>query len=97
MPTPLAYVFWHWPKAEVSRDSYEAKMASFLRGLSSNKAAGLVEVMSFRVDPLPWTPQSGSVYEDWYVVEDFSALGALNDAAVATEARGLTTRSPRTT
>src|SRR5581483_9245433 len=28
----------------------------------------------------PWLP--GEAYEDWYLIDDFAALGALNDAAI---------------
>jgi len=89
MPNPIAYVFWHWPRPEVSRESYETKLASFLGALSADKPAGLLEAVSFRLDGLPWASQSSSsIYEDWYVVEDFSALGVLNDAAISAGARG---------
>lgn len=43
---------------------------------------GLVASGSARVQDLPWMPGDG--YEDWYAVEDFSALGLLNDAAIDT-------------
>jgi hypothetical protein len=88
MSGPLAYVFWHWPGAGVARESYEAKIASFLDALKSERPAGLIEASSFRAGALPWGPRSGLLYEDWYIVEDFQALGALNDAAVAGRARG---------
>ncbi|MGA2663580.1 MAG: hypothetical protein ABSF83_01370 [Nitrososphaerales archaeon] len=90
MASLFAYVFWHWPRPEIPADVYEAKLASFLRTLrSSSRPSGLVDVLSFRVaGPLPWGPQHGSLYEDWYVAESFAALGALNDAAVSGEARG---------
>lgn len=87
MPDNLAYVFWHWPRAEVQRASYEEKLASFTASLNANRASGFVEALSFRVGSLPWGLAGASVYEDWYVVRDFAALGALNDAAVSDGAR----------
>jgi hypothetical protein len=83
MPDQLAYVFWHWPRPEITRESYETKLAAFLHSLNSIKPDGFVEALSFRVGSLPWGPQHDNFYEDWYVVENFSALGPLNDAAVA--------------
>ena len=32
---------------------------------------------------VPWTTGGDDVYEDWYLVQDFAALGILNDAAVS--------------
>jgi hypothetical protein len=84
----LAYVFWHWPRTDVPVDAYEAKIGSFLRSLNSAKMPGLIEAFSFRVDALPWSPRRDNLYEDWYVVESFSALGALNEAAVGGDSRG---------
>ena len=80
---PLAYVFWHWPRPEIEVQSYEAKLVSFLRGLDSDNVPGLVDALSFRVGPLPWGPPNASFYEDWYVVKDFTSLGALNDGAIS--------------
>ena len=88
MPDRFAYVFWHQPRLGVAVDDYEAKLARFLGALSSDKAKGLLEALSFRVDSLPWSPHPGSLYEDWYVVDSFEALGALNDAAVTGATRG---------
>jgi hypothetical protein len=84
----LAYVFWHWPKAETSTETYEEELVAFQRSLRSSRPAGLVDVLSFRVDALPWGAGNTPLYEDWYVLNGFSSLGPLNEAAVSGETRG---------
>jgi hypothetical protein len=69
----LAYVFWHRPRHDVPAAEYEARLREFLARLE-------VPAASFRLDTLPFG--TGGGYEDWYLVEDWSALGVLNRAAV---------------
>ena len=69
----LAYVFWHRPRADVDRDGYEDALRAFHATLDLPSA-------TFRLDALPFDERDG--YEDWYLVEDWAALGVLNDAAV---------------
>ena len=83
----IAYVFWHWPRPGTPTKTYEAELSAFQQALSPDKLPGLIETLSFRVGSLPWGPQQGNFYEDWYVVEDFATLGTLNDAATAGETR----------
>jgi len=68
----LAYVFWHRPKADADRDAYEAAQRAFHETIA-------VPSRCFRLDALPFDPSGG--YEDWYLVENWAELGALNDAA----------------
>jgi hypothetical protein len=77
--TVLAYVFWHRPRAEVDRDGYEAALARFHESLANPSAA-------FRLDRLPFGGGEPG-YEDWYLVEDWTALGELNARAVDAEHR----------
>lgn len=79
----LAYVFWHWPAVE---NGYEDALLSFHRSLAEQPPAGWRGSRVFRVGNRPWlaVPQS---YEDWYFVDDFTALGALNQAAVSARHR----------
>jgi hypothetical protein len=72
----LAYVFWHRPSADV--EGYESHLAAFHARLRADPPGGFAGSAAFRVD-VPWI---GAGYEDWYLAEDWRALGALNTAAV---------------
>jgi hypothetical protein len=78
----LAYVFWHWPRPGVSIESYEKRLLSFQSALKSANPSLVRAHLSYRVESLPWGPADAPLYEDWYVVKDFAAIGTLNDAAV---------------
>jgi len=77
----LAYVFWHRPAEGVAQDVYEAAVVRFHRSLAAHPPGGFVRSVCLRAAALAWL---GGVdgYEDWYVVEDFAAVGVLNEAAV---------------
>ena len=72
----LAYVFWHRPGPDVDSGRYEEAQRAFHAALE-------IESACFRLEALPFKPQSsGPAYEDWYLAENWGALGALNEAAV---------------
>ena len=74
----LAYVFWHRPQPHVDPAHYERGLAAFHATLGDRVTASLW----LRLDAAPWLRGDGPAYEDWYLVPDWAALGALNDAAV---------------
>jgi hypothetical protein len=76
----LAYVFWHAPRPDVAAEEYEHDQERFHRSLAHRRPAGMRGSMLFRVPELPWL--AGGGYEDWYLVDDWAALGVLNEAAV---------------
>jgi len=78
----LAYVFWHTPDPEVDTGRYEAALASFLEALLAAPPRGLRDCASHRIAAPPWLPAERT-YEDWYVVEDHEALGAIGPGAVS--------------
>jgi hypothetical protein len=78
----LAYVFWHSPGAIDGIVTYEAALAAFHRSLDPADISGFLGSQAFLVQGAMWV-SSPVVYEDWYFVDDFTALGELNDAAVA--------------
>jgi hypothetical protein len=82
----LAYVFWHRPLHSDRREAYEQSLIAFHRSLAHRLPVGTRASATFRVDepPLPSAPagEDALAYEDWYLVEDFAALGVLNEAAV---------------
>lgn len=81
----LAYIFWHWPKDDVDRTSYEKALADFHRALKSVKPEGFRRSLVFRISGASWLPHGSRVYEDWYLLEGSFALDSLNTAAVAGE------------
>jgi hypothetical protein len=77
----LAYLFWHRPLDPAAVEAYEQAQLTFHRSLARNRPVGMCGSASFRVPSIPWL--SGvSGYEDWYLLEDYTALGVLNEAAV---------------
>ena len=69
----LAYVFWHRPAAEADASAYEVAQRAFHTAVETPST-------SFRIDRLPFGEGGG--YEDWYLVDDWEALGELNAEAV---------------
>lgn len=78
----LAYVFWHWPLPAVEADRYAEALVAFHRSLDAAPPAGLRGSRVFLVEGAPWVPAERA-FEDWYFLDDFAALGALNEAAVS--------------
>jgi hypothetical protein len=78
----LAYVFWHWKRTEVASTDYEDRQRGFHAALAASPSPGFIDSFSVGVSNAPWTAVS-EAYEDWYLVQDFSALGVLNEAAVS--------------
>lgn len=73
----LAYLFWHRPRVGVDPEDYERHLARFHETLAAEISASAC----FRVRQLPFVEHGG--YEDWYLVEEWAALGLLNDLAVS--------------
>ncbi len=78
----LAYLLWHRPGEGVERDVYEHALKRFHGSLAHSPPAGFCGSAVYRAGDLPWHAE-GAGYEDWYLVDDFTALGVLNEAAVA--------------
>lgn len=79
----LAYVFWHEPRPGADAEAYEHSLRAFQVALAADRPAGLVDSFVFRHLSLPWASPDASVYEDWYILDGFTALGVLNEAAVS--------------
>lgn len=77
----IAYVFWH--RAAPRSDGYEERLVAFHAALAAHPPAGFRGSRAFRLDGAPWLGGEGTPYEDWYLVESWAALGALNTAAVS--------------
>jgi hypothetical protein len=83
----LAYLFWHRPRKEIAREAYERALKGFHRSLEAKPPVGFHRSSCTRASGLAWL-EGGLGYEDWYLVEDYAALGVLREAAVARGHRG---------
>ena len=79
----LAYVFWHWKQAQIAAPEYENRQRAFHAALAAAPSAEYLGSFSMRLSHAPWVADGDDGYEDWYLVQNFTALGALNDAAVS--------------
>ncbi len=79
----LAYLFWHRPAAGVERGSYERALTGFHRSLAHTPPSGLRGSVAARYEELPWLAGGGAGYEDWYLLDDWAAVGVLEQAALA--------------
>jgi hypothetical protein len=85
----LAYIFWHRPARDVTPAAYEKALERFHRSLARRPPSGFRASAAFRAAELPWLAtadgagRGGPGYEDWYLVDGWSALGVLEEAAVA--------------
>jgi hypothetical protein len=77
----LAYLFWHRPRDPAEAADYESALVAFHRSLARSRPAGVLASACYRIVEVPWLGP-GPAYEDWYVLEDYAALGVLNAAAV---------------
>lgn len=72
---PLAYVFWHAPSGDADVAEYEQRLRDF------HAALELPGSRTFRLERAPHDAPP-RVYEDWYPVAGWQALGDLSDRAV---------------
>jgi hypothetical protein len=79
----LAYVFWHWRRFGVSSGDYEKRLVGFHRAMKDSPPAGFTWSACLAVSNEPWANDGKDAYEDWYCIENISALDSLNDAAIS--------------
>ncbi|HEV8378074.1 MAG TPA: hypothetical protein VGP99_04435 [Tepidisphaeraceae bacterium] len=84
----LTYVFWHIPAPSANRENYERLLVDFHKTLAAHAPAGFRSSLAFRTQNAPWIGNGAAAYEDWYLVDNSTALDAINDAAVSGPRKG---------
>jgi hypothetical protein len=80
----LAYVSWHRPAAGVEQAAYEGALENFHASLARRPPSGFGGSAVFKTQEIPWLDggaQGG--YEDWHLLDGWSAVGVLEEAAVS--------------
>lgn len=80
----LSYVLWHWKRAGITAEDYETRQRAFHAALAAAPSSGFLGSFSLALSHAPWPAGGGDAYEDWYLVQDFAALGRLNESAAST-------------
>ncbi|MDX1430758.1 MAG: hypothetical protein R3282_10740, partial [Rhodothermales bacterium] len=78
----LAFILWHHPVKGVGEQDYDDALTAFHRSLRDAPPDGFLSSEVMRLDRLPWMDLA-PVYQDWYLITSFEAMGTLNDGAVA--------------
>jgi hypothetical protein len=78
----LAYVFWHWHRAQIDAHTYEEQLIAFHRTLGEHKPHGFHYSKLLSMQSASWLDRTGRTYEDWNIVEGSAALDPLNHDAV---------------
>jgi hypothetical protein len=79
----LAYVFWHRPARGGDVTAYEAALRGFHDALAGSPPAGYGGSCALAMGDAPWLAGDDPAYEDWYLVDDWPALGTLDAHAVS--------------
>jgi hypothetical protein len=80
----LAYVSWHRPAPAVEEAEYERALERFHSSLAQRPPSGFGGSAVFRAQEIPWLAGgSQGGYEDWYLLDSWSAVGVLEEAAVS--------------
>jgi hypothetical protein len=86
----LAYLSWHRPAVGADLSAYERALAQFHHSLAHMPPSGFRGSATFRTQELPWPlpeqdpGQDGwAGYEDWYLLDDWAAVGVLEEAAMS--------------
>jgi hypothetical protein len=77
----LAYVFWHEPRPGIDEERYTNLLQSFHAALTAAPTPGFQRSWSVRLQRAPWDGGPSGLFEDWYLVDDWTAIGRLNDNA----------------
>lgn len=78
----LSFLLWHWYLEGVNELEYNRALSAFHTALKENPPEGFIDSGVARFDALPWISARGPIYQDWYVISDFTAMGILNEGAV---------------
>ncbi|MCL2768665.1 MAG: hypothetical protein FWD42_00955 [Solirubrobacterales bacterium] len=86
----LAYLTWHRPAQGVDAASYEGALERLHRSLAARPPSGFRGSALLRTEEPGWLSElpargdaGGPVYEDWYLLDGWSAVGVLEEAAVS--------------